>query len=218
VKWCSTGHSESNPSDSASTPSCTSSATTWPSVTRDDDARKRILRATRELIDERGPGQVGIDDIAERANVGKQTIYRWWRSKTALILDSLEDIAEAELRFPDTGTTREDMRLEMAQVSAAFRGPMGAVVREIIAAAQGDPAVAEALRDGLFAARRRHAREALRRGIDRGDVRADIDLEAAIDALYAPIWLRLIIGHAPLNRQTAGTIVDVVWPGLAPAG
>jgi hypothetical protein len=55
----------------------------------------------------------------------------------------------------------------------------------------------------------------LQRGIDRGDVRADIDLDAAVDALYAPIWLRLIIGHAPLDRRTAGTIVDVVWPGLA---
>lgn len=183
--------------------------------TRDDDARRRILAATRELISERGPLQVGIDDIARQADVGKQTIYRWWRSKTAVVLDSLVEMAEAELQFPDTGSTREDVLQEMGQVVRAFRGPMGAVVREIIAAAQGDPAIAEDLRTGLFAARRRHATAALRRGIDRGEVRAGIDIPATIDALYAPIWLRLVIGHAPLNRATAPSIMDVVWPGIA---
>ena len=183
--------------------------------TRDDDARRRILAATRDLICERGPLQVGIDDIAKQADVGKQTIYRWWRSKTAVVLDSLMEMAEAELRFPDTGSTKEDVRDEMRQVVATFRGPLAPVVREIVAQAQGDPAIAEELRRGLFAQRRRQAVDTLRRGVERGEVRDDIDLEAAVDALYAPLWLRLLIGHQPLNRRTADTIIEIVWPGVA---
>ena len=183
--------------------------------TRDDDARRRILAATRELVCARGPLQVGIDDIAKEADVGKQTIYRWWRSKAAVVLDSLAEIAEVELAFPDTGSTREDIRLEMRQVSATFAGPIAPLVREIVAAAQGDPNIADDLRQRLFAERRRHAVATLRRGIKRGEVRADIDLEAAIDALYAPLWLRLIIGHERLTRTTADHIIDIVWPGIA---
>jgi AcrR family transcriptional regulator len=184
--------------------------------TRDDDARQRILTAARELISERGPGRVGIDEIAGRAGVGKQTIYRWWRSKTAVVLDAITDAAETELAFPDTGPTRESVLHEMRQVVRSLKGPMAPVLKEIIAAAQGDPAVAEELRTRLFAPRRHHAIETLRRGIDQGDVRADLDLDAAVDALYAPLWLRLIVGHQSLTRQTAETLVDIVWPGIAP--
>jgi AcrR family transcriptional regulator len=183
--------------------------------TRDDDAKQRILTATRDLIRERGPLQVGIDDIARRADVGKQTIYRWWRSKTAVVLDSLVDIADADLRFPDTGSTRQDVLQEMRQVAKSFRGPLAPLVRELVATAQGEPAVAEQLRVSLFARRREQVTETLRRGIARGEVRADLDLPAAIDALYAPLWLRLLIGHEPLARNTPDKIVEIVWPGLA---
>lgn len=183
--------------------------------TRDDDARRRILAATRDLICARGPLQVRIDDIAKEADVGKQTIYRWWRSKSAVVLDALADIAEVELAFADTGSTREDLRREMRQVASTFNSDYAPLIREIVAAAQGDPAVADDLRDRLFTPRRKHVAATLRRGIERGEVRPDLDLEAAIDALYAPLWLRLLIGHQRLSRRTADTVIDIVWPGLA---
>jgi AcrR family transcriptional regulator len=183
--------------------------------TRDEDARRRILAATRHLLHERGPLQVGIDDIAREADVGKQTIYRWWRSKTAVVLDALGEITEPELRFPDTGSTEEDLRREMRQVTRVLSSDVGPLVREIVAAAQGDAQVAEDLRTRVFAHRRRLAADTLRRGMARGEVRDDLDLEAAIDALYAPLWLRLIMGHQPLSPKAADAVVDVVWPGLS---
>lgn len=182
---------------------------------RDEDARRRILAATRHLLHEHGPLQVGIDDIAREADVGKQTIYRWWRSKTAVVLDALGEITEPELRFPDTGSTEEDLRREMRQVTRVLSSDVGPLVREIVAAAQGDAQVAEDLRTRVFAHRRRLAADTLRRGMARGEVRDDLDLEAAIDALYAPLWLRLIMGHQPLSPKAADAVVDVVWPGLS---
>lgn len=185
---------------------------------RDLEARERILAATRDLIREQGPLQVGVDAIAERAGVGKQTIYRWWRSKTAVVLESLAEMAEVDLHFPDTGSTREDLRHEMRAVVKTFRGPVAALVKELVAAAQGDPAVAADLRGGLFARRRAHVADTLRRGIVRGEVRAGLDLEAAADALYAPLWLRLLIEHQPLTASTADAIVAIVWPGIGVDG
>ncbi len=176
-----------------------------------------MLAATRDLLCEHGALQVGVDDIARHANVGKQTIYRWWRSKTAVIIDALLEVTDPELRFPDTGSTEQDLRAEMRQVTRILSGQLGPLVREIVAAAQGDPQVADDLRSQVFAHRRRLAAETLRRGMQRGEVRADLELEIAIDALYAPLWLRLIVGHQPLTPKVADGVVDIVWPGLAAA-
>lgn len=184
---------------------------------RDEEARRRVLGATRDLLCEHGALQVGIDDIARQANVGKQTIYRWWRSKTAVIIDALLEVTDPELRFPDTGSTEQDLRAEMRQVTRVLSSRLGPLVKEIVAAAQGDPRVADDLRSQVFAHRRRLAAETLRRGMERGEVRPDLELEIAIDALYAPLWLRLIVGHQPLTPKAADGIVDVVWPGLAAA-
>ncbi len=88
------------------------------------------------------------------------------------------------------------------------------MIRELVADAQGDTAVAEQFRNRFFDERRRRARVVLERGIERGELRRDLELESVIDALFAPLWLRLLIGHGPLDTASADQILDLVWPQI----
>ena len=116
---------------------------------RDPEAHQRILDATRELICERGPNQVSINEIASAANVGKQTIYRWWPSKAAVVIDALEQMIQAQNPFPTTGSAYGDIQTQMRRVAQSLASPTGAIIRELVAESQGDPDVAEARSSSL---------------------------------------------------------------------
>jgi AcrR family transcriptional regulator len=181
---------------------------------RDPEAQQRILDAARELICTRGPGRVSINEIAEAAQVGKQTIYRWWPSRSAVVIDALEQMFETASPFPDSGSTYGDIRTQMHRVAASFASPAGAIIRELVAESQSDPTIAAEFRRRFFDERRLRASAVVQRGIERGELRADLDIETVVDALYAPLWLRLLIGHQPLSRRAVDRILDQTWPNL----
>ena len=88
------------------------------------------------------------------------------------------------------------------------------MIRELVAEAQGDPVLAEEFRTRFVAERRRGGAAALRAGIAGGQLRADLDIKIAIDLLYAPLWLRMFLGHQPLDEATVDAIVEQTWPAL----
>jgi len=185
---------------------------------RDEDARRRILDAALRLIGQHGPAQVRIDAVAAAAGVGKQTIYRWWPTKTAVVLDALVGQTMAQTPFPDTGDTRADLRTHMLAVVRVFRSATGAVIRELVAESQADSTVAEEFRTRFWQPRRNLSARCVRAGIQSGQVRADLPIETTLDALYGVLWLRLLVGHSQLDRRTVDDVLDVMWPGMARLG
>ncbi len=183
--------------------------------TRDTDAQARILDATFDLLGQEGAGKVRIDDIARAASVGKQTIYRWWPSRNAVVIDALLHRSTKETPLRDSGDLHADLRHHMRAVVRLFRSATGTVIRELVAEGQRDPEVAEEFRRRFWDPRRTLTADALGRGIDRGQVRAAIDVDAALDALYAPMWSRLLIGYAPVDNRLVDDLLDIVWPGIA---
>lgn len=181
-------------------------------------AQQAILGATLELVAAHGIRGLRIDDVAQRAGVSKATIYRWWPTKAAVLVDSLVAAADPALVFPDSGSTREDLRRQMRRVARVFSSATGRAIAAAVAEAQQDHEVAAAFREGFLRRRRLAAAEVLRRGIERGEVRGDLDIEAAVDALYAPLWLRLLVGHQPLTARAVDRLVTTVWPGLEERG
>src|SRR3954464_5473965 len=117
---------------------------------RSERARRAILSAAFELCRERGYDRMSVEAIADRAGVGKQTIYRWWPSKGAVILDALNDYVGDVSDFPDSGDVRADLRQQMSGVSALLGSEeFGPVYRAVIASAQSDPELARALSEGI---------------------------------------------------------------------
>ena len=185
---------------------------------RDEDARIRILGSVVELVASRAPGQVTINEIARAASVGKQTIYRWWPSKTAVVLDALVEGTMKATPFRATDDIRSDFERHLRSVAVLFASPTGSVIRELVADAQSDPQIADEFRDRFWAPRRELSLDRLRRGVDLGRVRDDLDLEVVLDAVYGPMWLRLLIGHLPVRASDATAIGDAVWPGIDTGG
>ena len=166
------------------------------------------------MLEGEGFAEVTVEAIADRAGVSKATVYRWWPNKAAVVMDGFLSTVSSEVPFPHTGRAREDIRLHMRRLAEAFDGKMGRTVAALIAEGQADPELAEALRSRWLSVRRAEAREILELGVERGELRGDIDLEVAVDVLYGPIYYRMLVGHAPLDEGFADALADHVFAGL----
>jgi len=181
---------------------------------RSERARRAILKAAGELLERDGFTAVTMERIAERAGVSKATIYRWWPNKAAVMTDSFLELVVPDTSPLDTGSAREDLRLRLRGLAHMLAGRSGRFVAALIAESQTDSEVAEALRTHWISVRRRETRPLLRRGIERGELRSDLDLEVAIDALYGPVYWRMLTGYAPLSDDFVDRLVDHVMVGL----
>jgi AcrR family transcriptional regulator len=182
---------------------------------RSDKARRAVIAAALELVAEKGYAAVTIEGIAARAGVAKTTIYRSWPSKAAVVMDAIFTESDPRISFPDTGSAREDLRRQMSQVVALFTDPaFGKPFVGLLAESQHDLALADALHNWLITSRRAGAAEVLRRGVERGELRSDVDIEIAIDALYGAIYYRLLVSHEPLTKKFAVAVVHEVFDGL----
>jgi AcrR family transcriptional regulator len=181
--------------------------------TRDEAAQQRILRAARELVCDLGPRAVSIDAIADAAGVGKQTIYRWWPSRSAVVMDALIEMTDPEPADPPD-SVRETIRVQMRRVARMFASRQGRLIREVVADAQGDPDLAEHFRRRFLTHRRARGAATIARGISTGELRPDLDIEDTLDVLYGPLWFRLLVGHRPTSPAAVDRLLDLVWPGL----
>lgn len=183
---------------------------------RSDRARTAILAAAWDLFAEHGLRELTIEAIANRAEVGKTTIYRWWPTKAAVVLDALHEHFDTTIGFPDTGTAREDLRRQLRSVIKLLATPTGKAYLALIAESQHDPDLAKALAERYIAARRSAATEVIERGITRGELRADLDPAAVIDLLYGALYYRLLVSHDPPMPSYADTLIEQTFQGFAP--
>jgi AcrR family transcriptional regulator len=181
-------------------------------------AQRAIIAAAQALLTERGYGPLTIEAVAARAGVGKQTIYRWWRSKAELVLEAyLSATLERAPPPPDTGSVRRDVhRLMESHVSAMAEPGVSKIVAGLIEAAQHDPALADGFRREVVATRRKIMRDILERGRDRGELRPGADLDLAVDMLHGPTFYRLLVSGAPLDRAFARRLTDQVLETIVP--
>lgn len=186
---------------------------------RSERARQAILSAAGELMLEGGINAATVEAIAERAGVGKATIYKWWPSRGAVALDGFLAQVEDSLAVPEGLSTSDALRFQVHALVRLFRDtPSGPLMRALVGQAQCDPEIARALRERWLGPRRAVAADIIRTGIERGEVRADIDVAVLSDQLYAPVYHRLLYGHDPLDDRLADRLVEQVMAGARPAG
>ncbi|MFF0071768.1 TetR/AcrR family transcriptional regulator [Streptomyces sp. NPDC005494] len=201
------------------------------STRRSDRSRRAIHDAALELVGEVGYARTTIEGIAARAGVGKQTIYRWWPSKAAVLMDAFLDTAArqaeesagaeegAAYAIPDTGDLAADLKLVLRATvdelnDPATEAPMRALAAEgIVDAALGAQFVENLLEPQmrLYVTRLQAARSA-------GQARADIDTRIALELLIAPLTHRWLLRTLPLTHAYADAVVDHALHGLLPPG
>ena len=185
-------------------------------VGRSARTEKAIIDATRELLAEGGVRELTVERVAARSGVAKTTIYRRWRGKDELALAVLLDMVENVVATPDFGDTRREL---VAFVNAAVKilgsTLMGRVIQGLVSDLAADADLARAFQERVVAMRLAEVRRLIERGIERGDLRPDTNIELANELLFGPVYYRLLLSGAPLDTKLAERIVEAVLSAFA---
>ena len=183
---------------------------------RSTECHGAILDSVLQMMQKNGYNAVTIEGVARHAGVGKQTIYRWWGSRAELILDAFANHAADLVPTPDRGSLREDLDVFMNTGFKRLSRDYGTIMRGLMADAALDPDFAKILREAFIFKRRKAVMEILKRGIERGEIAKDTDLDLMTDMLFGPVWFRLLVQHAKLDTAFARQLVTGVIGAFAP--
>jgi AcrR family transcriptional regulator len=168
---------------------------------------------------EGGLSAATMEAIAARAGVSKATIYKWWPSRSAVALEGFMVSAADSWSLPEDASAAEALRmLATSAVRLFVDTPAGQLMRSLAADAQSQPEIAIALREQWFRPRRAVVLEILRKGIENGELRADLDLATTVDLVFAPVYYRLLFSHEPLDAEFATRSIELVLHGIVAPG
>jgi AcrR family transcriptional regulator len=184
---------------------------------RSEEARQAVLQAADNLLAEVGFAAVTIEGIAARAGVGKQTIYRWWPSKTDVLMDAFLDDAIAYLVPEDSGDLGRDLRTHLAKLARFLTDTdAGTVFRALAGQAQHDSRMASRFRSDYLGRQREVDRVPLLRAIQRGELPQKLDVERAVDQLVGPIYYRVLVTGEAVDRTFTDGLVDAFLRACEP--
>lgn len=190
-------------------------STRSPGRPRSEPARRAILAAGARLVEDEGYGALTMQRIARSAGVSKQTVYRWWPSKAAVVLEAVNEAAQAAAPAPNAGSLETDLRglLRSTVAGITVRNPR--MLAALMAEAQLDEDFARAFRSGFLARRREVLLEVLERARARGEIAESVETEFLAELVFGAVWYRILSRHAPLDRRFADQLTESV---LALAG
>jgi AcrR family transcriptional regulator len=172
---------------------------------------KAILKAAAEIVIASGLAEMTIEGVAQRAGVGKASIYRRWPTKGALAFEAVVDAILAAEPTPDTGSLEGDLARvaeSWVRLSNAPRG--GRTLAHFIAEIQSDRDLAVAWRERFVNRIRKERRPIIERAIGRFEIPASSDPELIMDLLYGPLYHRYLNGHLPLDESFASGVARMV--------
>jgi AcrR family transcriptional regulator len=181
---------------------------------RDPEADHRILAAASALLLERGFDSMTVDEVASRARVGKATVYRRWAKKEDLAVAAMSQLYKMQMPIPDTGSFREDVRQAYLATIRFANSPEGAAfLRATVVECARDPRIAALYRsasDDTIAS----AAEMYRRGIERGEVRPDVDVEYASTLLSGVLAHRIVTAQPLPSERDVDAMVELLLRGV----
>ncbi|MFC9269109.1 TetR/AcrR family transcriptional regulator [Streptomyces zhihengii] len=192
---------------------------------RKERSRQAILAATRELVAEESYEKVTVEAIAARAGVGKQTIYRRWPSKSAVVFAALLALSEPAdgqddghaLALPDTGDIEADLKLVMRATAEEFSDPaFDRLIRALNTEIANDAALAAEYREKLARPLDEAKKARLRSAQEAGQLDAQADLDLVLEVLYAPLFQRWLHRSAPLTPAYADSLVEAALRAFGP--
>jgi AcrR family transcriptional regulator len=173
------------------------------------------LKATTEILEERGFPALTMEEIATRAGVGKATVYRWWSSKGTLAFDAFLARFLENQPLPDTGSLRGDLLAALRAWIRTVKGTAtGRILAGLVAEVQRDPGLADEWRERFVGVVRDQHRIMLERAIERSEISPDCDTDVVLDLLYGSAYHRLLQSHLPLTDGFARGVVDIIVAGL----
>ena len=178
--------------------------TAGPGRPRSERARRAILDAALAIAEAQGYGAVTIKGVAQAANVGRQTVYRWWPNAAYVLLEALFERGEREAAPVDTGDVATDLRRFLTD-TFGLANVAGTVLLGLVADSAHDPELSAGVRSRL-GERQHMLAEILRRGQARGQLTGSSPVEVVVDMIFGAMWYRLIGGHGPVDAALAAEL------------
>jgi AcrR family transcriptional regulator len=186
---------------------------------RDLQIRSAILDAARALLNELGPAALTMEAVAQRAGVGKPTVYRWWPNRHAVAMAALMDTPASRATPHRSLSALKALEQQLMDVAETLATRSGRHVTGMIAAADPNTEVAKAFRHHFVLARRSEGRAWLEQAMQQHQLHPELDVDVALDQIYGALFFRLLLGHAPVDTAFVRTLVKQAVRGLAaPAG
>lgn len=173
-----------------------------------------IMDAVYELLKSKSARDLTMDAIAKHANVGKPTLYKWWPSKASLIMDMFHERIVSHSEVPAAATAEEALRVKMRRLIREVNGLFGKVVADLIAEGQSNSAILEEFYDRHGRLRRASAIADIERGKVAGEFSLDTDAELLVDAIFGPVYFRLLLRFAPLTEKFGDALISQVLLGV----
>lgn len=172
-----------------------------------------MLAAASRLLHQRPVADIAIEAIAREAGRPKPLIYRHWPSRIALLVEAFVEETGPIVAMRREKSAIATLRTQVRRVGELFATETGRIACELIAVAAADPEAQTVVREALIEPRRAWVREIVALGQQQGELRIDLDTEAFIDAVYAPFYYRLLVGHRPIDGTFADTVLETVLEG-----
>jgi AcrR family transcriptional regulator len=176
-----------------------------------DPSRDGVIRAAiLRLLADVGYGSLTMDAVASEAGVGKATIYRRWRTKQDLVVDTISDLNRAEAAPADTGSLEGDLRAMMHSLVSVVTGPTGAATLSLLSTVPHQPALAHAFQEGPLAVWRQSFEEVWSRAEQRGEVRPGTGSSVIAEVPSALLVQRWLLTGRPVDDAYADEVLDTV--------
>jgi AcrR family transcriptional regulator len=185
-----------------------------PTRLRPSEIQRRVLDAAFESVLRIGFRAVTVESVSAETGIAKTSIYRRWPNKAAMVMDAFAFQIGPGTGFPPSDDHIGSIRKQMLALAKAFRGPAGTMIKALLAEAQFDAELAEAFQQHWLLPRREIASAAVQAAINSGELRADIDVQVTLDALYGGLYYRLLTGSGPLSDTYVKGLFSHVIEGL----
>ncbi|HEY7127192.1 MAG TPA: TetR/AcrR family transcriptional regulator [Ktedonobacterales bacterium] len=189
-----------------------------PGRPRSAQAHQKILQAALQLLVEEGYKGMSLEGVAERARVGKTTIYRRWKSKEELVMDVIRSI-HAEVPVIDTGNFREDILTMLRGASLVSTPLLRGLLVKTLGEISSHPEILQVFNERLVAPRFGRLFEMIERAKERGEIRPDLDDKLIVSLLAGPYFFYVLFDDLtpgpPLTTETAERLGDAVLRGMA---
>jgi AcrR family transcriptional regulator len=174
-----------------------------------------VFEAALDLLASRDYRQITMETLAERAGVSRTTIYRRWPTKAGMVAAAVSSLYLDQAEVPDTGSLSEDLVALLSETYRVMADGDGRVLEQLVRQSGHSPELVDVVRSILYA-RRRLSATTLNHAIARGELTPDIDQELLLDLLLGPLWFRLLVSGAPITREEARSVVELVLDGALP--
>ena len=181
---------------------------------RSETSHAAILDAAFAVLVARGYGGFTIEAVAAQAGAGKTTIYRWWPTKAELAVDAFFRATEAELRFPDTGSTEDDFRAQITDLAKLLRGERGRALAAMLGGARTDLDLERALLERWLKPRRAWGLAKMTKAKKAGELRMGVKPEMALSVLYSPLYTPLLFGADVPSANDVAAYLNIACAGI----